>query len=101
MKTAPEEAAYGALNITADKCVQFQVCLFDAEIEATTGSIADTNQVVNQLKREFDGITAKDQMGSTKEFSIRLVQCEAWWQAINGQEHQNTTEPRVIHFRYP
>jgi len=36
MKTAAEEEAYGAVNMTADKRLQFQVCLSDAEIEATT-----------------------------------------------------------------
>jgi hypothetical protein len=36
MKTAVEEAAYGTVNMTADKHVQFRVCLSNAEIEATT-----------------------------------------------------------------
>jgi len=36
MKTAAAEKAYRAVNITADKHVQFQVCLSDAEIKAAT-----------------------------------------------------------------
>jgi len=53
MKTAAEEEAYGAVNMTANKCVQFQVCLSDADIEPTTWSIADMDCIVNQLKREI------------------------------------------------
>jgi len=47
MKTAAEEEAYGAVIMTTDKRVQYQVCLSDADIEATTWSIADTDRVVN------------------------------------------------------
>ena len=63
--------------MTADKRVQFQISLSDAEIEATTWSIADADRVVNQLERLIYGITSKDQMQFTKEFSIRLVEFEA------------------------
>jgi len=100
MKTAAEEEAYGAVIMTVDKCVQFQVCLSDAEIEATTCSIADMDCVVNQLEREIYGITSKDQMRFTKEFSIRLVQFEAWCRAITIQELRKTIEQRVINFGY-
>jgi len=100
MKTAAEEQGYGAVNMTADKRVQFPVCLSDAEIEATTWSIGDTDHVVNQLEREIHGITSKDQMRFTKEFSISLIQLEAWWQASGVQELQTTIEQREIHFGY-
>jgi hypothetical protein len=53
MKTAAEEEAYGAVIMTIDRRVQFQVCLSDAEIEATTWSFADADRVVNQLEREI------------------------------------------------
>jgi hypothetical protein len=46
--------------MTADKREQFQVCLSDAEIEATTCSITDMDRVIKQLEREIDGITSKD-----------------------------------------
>jgi len=100
MKTAAEEEAYGAVNKTANKPVQFQVCLSDASIEATTRSIADTDLVVNQLETEIYGITWKDHMQMTKEFSICLVEFEAWWQAIGVDELRKTIEQRVIHFGY-
>jgi len=77
MKAAAEEEAYGAVNMTADKRVQFEVCLSDADMEATTWSIADTDCVVNQLERKIYGITFKDQMRFRKEFSIHLVEFEA------------------------
>jgi len=100
IKTAAEEEAYGTVNMTADKRVQFQVCLSDAEIEAATWSITDSNRVVNQLEREIYYITSKDQMRFMKEFSIRLVELEAWWQAIGVQELQKTIKQCVIHFGY-
>jgi len=64
--------------MTADKRVQFQVCLSDAEIEVTTWSIPDTDRVVNQHRREIYDITTNDQIRFTKEFSICLVKFEAW-----------------------
>jgi len=100
MKNAAEEEAYGAVNMTTDNRVQFQVCLSSAEIEATTWSIADADRVVNQLESEIYGITSKDQMQPTKEFSTCLVEFEAWWQAIGVQELRKTIEHRVIHFGY-
>ena len=101
MTTAAEEAAYGAVNMTADKRVQFQVCLSDAGINATTCSIADLDCIVNQLEREICCITLKDQMLFTKEFSIRLVEFEAWWQALSVQQLQKTIEQHAIDFGYP
>jgi len=101
LKTAAEEEAYGAVNMTTDKRLQFQVRLSDAETEATTWSMPDTDHVVNQLEREIYCITLKDQMRFMKEFSIPLVKFEAWWQAIGIQKLQKTIEQHVIHFRYP
>jgi len=92
MKTAAEEDAYREVNMTANKCVQCQICLSDGEIEATTGSIADTDYTVNQLEMEIDGITSKDQMWFTKEFSIRLVKFEDRWHTIGVQELWKTIE---------
>jgi hypothetical protein len=86
MKTAAEEEAYRAVNITADKRVQFQDCLSNAEIESTIRRIADTDRVVNLLQREVYCITPNDQMQFTKEFSICFAECEAWWPAIGVQE---------------
>ena len=42
MKTVTEDKAYGAVNRTADKRLQFQIRLSDAETEGTTWSLADT-----------------------------------------------------------
>ena len=53
METPAEDEAYGAVNITANERVQFQVCLSNAEIEATTWCITDTDRVVNQLERDL------------------------------------------------
>jgi len=101
MKTAAEEEVYGAANITADKRVEFQVRQSDAETEATSWSIADTDPIGNQLEKEIYSITSKDQMSSKKELSIRLIEFEVWWKAIGVQELRKTIEQRVIHFGYP
>jgi hypothetical protein len=101
MKTAAEEEVYRAGNMTTDKRAEFQVRLSEAETEATTWSIADTDRIVSQLEREIYGITSNEQMQFKKEFSIRLVEFEAWWQAIGVQEHRKTIAQCVIHFGYP
>ena len=67
IKTAAEDEAYGAANMTADQRVQFQVSLSDVEIEATTWSITDMDRVVNQLESEMYGLTSTDQMRFTNE----------------------------------
>jgi hypothetical protein len=98
MKTVAEDQAYGTVNITADKRVQLQVYLSDAEIETSMGRIADTDRIVNHLDREIYGITSKDQMRFTKQFSICLVEFEGWWQGIGFQEIRKTMEQDVIHY---
>jgi len=100
-KTAAAEDAYRAVNLTTNKRVQFQVCLSNAGIEATTGSIADPDHVVNQLEREINDITSKDHMRFTKESSIRLVEFPAWCQVIGVQQLRRTIQHRVIYFGYP
>jgi len=76
IKTAAEEEVYGAINMTADKRVEFQVRLSDAETEATTWSLADIDRIVSQLEREIDGITSNEQMRSKQELSIHLIEFE-------------------------
>jgi hypothetical protein len=100
MKNAAEEEAYRAVNMIADKSVRLQVCLFDAKIEATTWSIADTDHIANHLETEIDSITSKAPSQFTKEFCIGLVKFAAWSQAIGIQELQQTIEQHVIHFGY-
>ena len=87
--------------MTADKRLQFQIRVSDAETDATTWSLADMERVTNQLEREIYGITSTEQKWFKKEFSIRLIEFEAWWETIGIQALQNTIEQCVIHFRYP
>jgi len=49
MMTAAKGYIYGAVNMTTDKPVEFQVLLCDAETEATNRRIADTDRIVSQL----------------------------------------------------
>jgi len=60
MKTAAEDEVYGAANMTTDKRLQFQIRLSNAETDATTWSLADTECVTNQLEREIYGITSNE-----------------------------------------
>jgi len=87
--------------MTADKGAQFQVCLSIAGINATTWSIADTDHIVNQLKREIYAITSNGQMRFMKESPIGLVEFEAWWQVIGVLKLRITIEHCVILFGYP
>jgi len=100
MKTAADEQVYVAVKMTTKKGVEFQVRLFDAETEATTWSIADTDCIVSQLERETHDITTNEQIRFIKELSIHLIQFKAWWQAIGTQELRKTSERSVIHFGY-
>jgi len=98
---AAEDKAYGAANMTADKWLRLQICLADAETEVTTWSLADTERVTNQLERQIYGITSNEEKQFKKEFSIRLMELEAWWETFRIQALWNTIEQRVIQLRYP
>ena len=100
MRTAPEDEAYGAIIMTTDKRVPYQVSLSEAETGATTWRIADTVHGVNQLDRVICGITLKDKMQFMTLSSICFVLFEASWQALGVQELRKTIEQRVIHFGY-
>jgi hypothetical protein len=63
--------------------------------------LADTELVTIQLEREICGITSNEQMRFKKEFSIRMIQFEAWWKTIDIQGLRITIEQRIIHFGYP
>jgi len=100
MKTAGKEKVYGAANMTADKRVEFQVCLSDAATEATTWNLPDIDRIVRQLEREIYGIKSNEQMRFKQELSIRLIEFEPWWRAIGVQELRKTIEQHVLHFGY-
>jgi len=100
-KAAAEDKADGAANMTADERLQFHIRLSDAETEATSWSLADSERVTKQLDREIYCITSNEQMRFTKEFSLRLIKFEACWEKIGIQALRKTIEQRVIHFGYP
>jgi hypothetical protein len=78
MKTAAKEEVYGAVNMTAHKHVEFPVRLSDAESEASTWMIADTDRIANQLETKLYATTSNEQMRFKKELSINLIKFEAW-----------------------
>jgi len=99
-KAAAEDEAYGAANMTANKRLQFQIRLSDAETEPTSWSLADSERVTNQLEREIYCITSNEHMRFKKEFSLCLIEFEAWWEKIGIQALRKTIEQRIIHFGY-
>jgi len=100
MKTTVENNAYGVAKVTANKRLQFQNCLSDAESEATTWSLSETERVTDQLERVLYGITSNEQKQCNKKYSIRLIEYEAWWETIAIQALQKTIEKCVINFKY-
>jgi len=101
MKAAAEDEAYGAAYMTADKRLQFQICLSNAETEAMTWSLADTERVTNQLEREIYGITSNEPKRFKTQFSICLIEFEAWWETFGIQALWKSIEQRLNHFGYP
>jgi len=91
-KTAAEDEANGAANMTANKRLQFQIRLSDAETEATTWSLAGMERVTNQLEREIYGITLNEQKWFKTEFSIRMIEFESWLETIGIQALRKTIE---------
>jgi hypothetical protein len=87
--------------MTANKRLQFRLRLSDAETEATTWSLPDTERVTIQLESEIYGITSNEQKRLKKKFSIRLIKFEASWETIGIQALRKTIEPRMIHFGSP
>lgn len=98
MKTALEKEDYGVANMTADKCVEFQVSLSDAESVATTWRIIHMENIVNRLKSVIYCITSNDQMQHRQEFSIHLFKCDAWWEASSVHVLWKTIDKGIIHF---
>jgi len=87
--------------MTTYKRPRFQIRLSDAQTEATTRSLADTERVTNQLESEMYGITSNEQKRFMKEFSVRLIQFESWRETIGIQALQIIIEQCIIHFGYP
>ena len=88
-------------KITADKWLQFQISPPDAETEATTWSLPDTEHVTIQLEREIDGITWNGRKRFKKDFSIRMIGFQGYWETIGIQAFRITVEQRVILLQYP
>jgi len=101
MKTGGEAEAYEEANMTADKGLQFEIPLSDGETETTTRRLDDIEHVPIQLEGEIYGITSKQQKHFKTEFSIHLIELDAWWETIDIQTLQKTIEQRVIPFGYP
>jgi hypothetical protein len=72
-KAAANDKGYRAANMTADKQLQFPICLSAAETDVTTCTLADTQSITNQLEREINGITSNKQIRFKKEFSLSLI----------------------------
>jgi hypothetical protein len=96
MRDTTENDAYGVASTSANKRLQFQIRLSDAEREVTTWRLADTEQVTNQLEREINGITLIEWKRFKQEFSIRLIKFEGWWETISIEVLQKSIEQCVM-----
>jgi hypothetical protein len=101
MMIGSKDEAFGAANMTADKQLQIQVRLFNAETEAMIGSLADTEPVTDQLEGLIYRITSYEQKRFKPAFTIHLIEFEAGWETISIQGLRKTIEQQVIHFGYP
>jgi hypothetical protein len=54
-----------------------------------------------QVARETYGITSNEQKRFKKDFSIRLMEFEAWWETFGIQTLRKSIEQHVIHVGYP
>lgn len=100
MNNSSEKVIDGVVKITANKHVQFQVLLSNAETWATTSSFADVDTVLSQLERETYGITSNEKMQCKKELSVHWIKYEAWWQSNCIEELWNSMEQCLIHIGY-
>jgi len=57
--------------------------------------------VTNQLEGEIYDIISNKQKPFKKEFSIRWIKFEAWWETLITQAVQETIEQHVMNLRYP
>jgi len=72
--------------MTAYKHVLSQAIQSGMDIQATTWSICGTDHFLSLLESEIYGITSNDQIQFRKEFSIHLMEFQAWWQSVGSQE---------------
>jgi hypothetical protein len=100
MNTAAKEEVYGAVNMTANKGMEFLVSQTNTKTEDTTWSIAHNDCMVSQLEREIYGITSNMQMQFKKDLSICLIEFEPWRQVIRIQQLRKTIEQHVTNFGY-
>jgi hypothetical protein len=62
--------------------LRFQIRRSDAQTEATTWSLTDTEHVTIQLQSEMYGITWNEQKRFNTEFSILMIEFEAGKESI-------------------
>jgi len=101
MTTDAEDEANRVAKMTANKRLQFQIPLSNAEPEATTWNLADTERVTNQLESEIYGITSNELKRFKKEFSISLIEFKSWWETSGIQALRKTIEQHAMQFGYP
>jgi hypothetical protein len=59
MKTTAHNEVYTTVTLTANKQVESQVLVSDAESEATTWSVTDPDRIMSQVERVIYSITLK------------------------------------------
>jgi len=101
MRTATDVEGCRVANVTIDKCVQFQICLFVAETEATSWSLADIECFTGQHGRDIYGTTLNGEKQFRKKLSVCLIELEAWSKTISILVLLQVIKKCIIHFGYP
>jgi hypothetical protein len=88
MKTAPDADDRGAVHMTADQRVEFQVHISHTETEPSTWNVAHTDRSVSHLDGMIYTITLNEQKLFKKQLTIHLIDIAGWRHAINVQVFQ-------------
>jgi len=86
--------------MTADINLEYQISLFGAETEGTTGSMADMVHITNYQNRELYEIASNEKKWFKRGLSIHLIQFEVKWYQMSIQKLYITVKHHVSHCRY-
>jgi len=100
IKAVAEDQVDQMANMTSGKHIEFDFCLYDAEIQATAWSIPNNDSVTGCLQYEIQGITSNVQKLLNKKLTIWLIEFEALQEDIGIQMVQKAIEYHIMVFPY-
>jgi len=91
----------GVADMTTDQYIQWQICIFIAETDATSWSLSDIVWFTGLWESEIFSTTVNWEKLFRKELSICLIEIKASWKAISIQQLLKAIETCISHCRYP